>query len=592
MLWSGGSLFSISSNPRFYRRKRDVLTENADNLGETLIDGRKISDVTRKKAQAALFEYLHSTRNLQFLDAEHMSRNSPNFLKKLLQKVDTEADIGRSVTRFLRYHPINEFEPFFESSGLRPHEYKHFLQRDLMFLSDDDLLLENYHILCNYGIPRNKIGKILREGSIEFGWIEEQLSENISYNWSHLHAILYLVSKTGYSYEQLGVLISKHPGILFEGSGDRTLSLVGFLFKFGSSMKQICSLFRQFPQMQVGKFLMNLRQCYLFLTEIEMDIVEIGKIIRSHSLFLGSCTLKKTNSLLTSLNVGKKRLCDIILQNPQEMKNWVLGSKVGPLPKSQERLRSKTLKTKFLLDLGFEENSKEMEKALKVFRGRGAELQERFDCIMRAGLDRKDVCEMIKICPQILNQKKEVIKMKIDCIVNDLGYPISSLVIFPAFLCYTIPTIKLKLAMYNWLKDQGKVDPTLSLSTVIGCSDKIFVKRYVEVHPRGPETMGRGRGKAKKQTVIASHEDPGSGEEEKAPAYRRRGRPTKPLKDDNEEEEETVEIQEDGKDAKDSISSEDVKNQAAMENGRKRKRPAHTKENTDSAKKGNDVGTN
>ncbi|KAJ9184705.1 hypothetical protein P3X46_004407 [Hevea brasiliensis] len=544
MLWSGGSLFSIASNPRFYRRKRDVLTENADNLGETLIDGRKISDVTRKKAQAALFEYLHSTRSLQFLDAEHMSRNSPNFLKKLLQKVDTEADIGRSVTRFLRYHPINEFEPFFESSGLRPHEYKHFLQRDLMFLSDDDLLLENYHILCNYGIPRNKIGKvykeagelfrydygvlamklkayeelglnqsfmtkmvvyfpslligdvntdfikslqILREGSIEFGWIEEQLSENISYNWSHLHAILYLFSKTGYSYEQLGVLISKHPGILFEGSGDRTLSLVGFLFKFGSSMKQICSLFRQFPQMQVGKFLMNLRQCYLFLTEIEMDIVEIGKIIRSHSLFLGSCTLKKTNSLLTSLNVGKKRLCDIILQNPQEMKNWVLGSKVGPLPKSQERLRSKTLKTKFLLDLGFEENSKEMEKALKVFRGRGAELQERFDCIMRAGLDRKDVCEMIKICPQILNQKKEVIKMKIDCIVNDLGYPISSLVIFPAFLCYTIPTIKLKLAMYNWLKDQGKVDPTLSLSTVIGCSDKIFVKRYVEVHPRGPE---------------------------------------------------------------------------------------------------------
>ncbi|KAJ9184706.1 hypothetical protein P3X46_004408 [Hevea brasiliensis] len=103
--------------------------------------------------------------------------------------------------------------------------------------------------------------------------------------------------------------------------------------------------------------------------------------------------------------------------------------------------------------------------------------------------------------------------------------------------------------------------------------------------------MGRGRGKAKKQTVIASHEDPGSGEEEKAPAYRRRGRPTKPLKDDNEEEEETVEIKEDGKDAKDSISSKDVKNQAAMENGRKRKRPAHTKENTDSAKEGNDVGT-
>ncbi|KAG8646836.1 hypothetical protein MANES_09G033000v8 [Manihot esculenta] len=462
LFWPGGSLFC--SNPRFYRTKRVVLSENGNNLDETLTDDRKISDYTRKNAQAALLEYLHSTRSLQFMDAEHISKNSPNFLKKLLQKVDTEADVGRSVTRFLRYHPINEFEPFFESSGLRPHEYTPLLQRDLMFLSDDDLLLENYHILCNYGIPRNKMGKvykeageifrydygalamklkayeelgldrsfmakmivffpslligdvnvdfiesleILRKGGIKLHWIEEHLSENSSYNWSHLHATLYLFSKTGYSYEQIGVLISQHPGIIFEGSGDRTLSLVGFLFKFGSSMQQITSLFLQFPKMQVGKFLMNLRQCFLFLTEVEMEVMEIGKIMQTHSLFMGSCKLKKTNSLLSALSVGKKRICNIILQNPQEMKNWVMGSKVGPLPKSGERQRSKMLKTKFLSDLGFVENSKEMEKALKVFRGRGAELQERFDCIMQAGLDKKDVCEMIRIYPQILNQTKE-----------------------------------------------------------------------------------------------------------------------------------------------------------------------------------------
>lgn len=45
--------------------------------------------------------------------------------------------------------------------------------------------------------------------------------------------------------------------------------------------------------------------------------------------------------------------------------------------------------------------------------------------------------------------------------------------------------------------------------------------------------MGKYRGKGKKQTVIASHEDPANGEE-KFPAYKRRGRPIKPLKDDNE----------------------------------------------------------
>lgn len=49
--------------------------------------------------------------------------------------------------------------------------------------------------------------------------------------------------------------------------------------------------------------------------------------------------------------------------------------------------------------------------------------------------------------------------------------------------------------------------------------------------------MRRGRGKGKKQCA-STREDRGSGDEEKIPAYRRRGRPQKPMKDDFEEEEE------------------------------------------------------
>ncbi|KAK9289618.1 hypothetical protein L1049_007775 [Liquidambar formosana] len=103
--------------------------------------------------------------------------------------------------------------------------------------------------------------------------------------------------------------------------------------------------------------------------------------------------------------------------------------------------------------------------------------------------------------------------------------------------------------------------------------------------------MGRGRGKGKKQNVIATREDPGSGEEEKIPAYKRRGRPQKPLKDDIEEEEaeKIEEEEEDGENAKGSVASKDVKNQAATENGRKRKRSSQVKEN--SVKEENGVGT-
>ncbi|KAF9664675.1 hypothetical protein SADUNF_Sadunf16G0042900 [Salix dunnii] len=526
------SLFNIAENPRFYSTKRIVQTEN----------GQSISLVSRTEAQAALLEYLYFTRNIQFTDAENMSKNSPHFLEKLLAKVDMDADIGQSITRFLCFHPINEFEPFFESLGLKPNDYNPLLPRDLMFLCDDGLLLENYHVFCNYGIARSKIGKIYKEATEVFGYdygvlalklkayeklglsqsfmiklvvcspylligevnedfikvleilrkegveisrIEEHLSEKSSYDWSKLLSLLNLFGHAGYSEEQLGGLISQHLGIFFEDSVDRIYLLIGFLLKFGSTMNQICSLFLQFPQMKFEEFFSNLRNCFLFLNEIRMDAREIQNIFCSHPLMLGSCRLKKPNTLRLALHAADKRMCEVIKDNPQVLKKWVMGSKVERL--QNLILKSRMLKTKFLLDLGIVDDSNEIGKALKVFRGSGAKIQERFDCIVEAGFSRKDVCEMIKASPQILNQTKDVLEKKIDFLVNNVGYPVSYLTTFPSYLNYTTQRVELRLAMYNWLKDQGKSLPMLSLSSVISLSDKKFINEYVNSHPRGPQ---------------------------------------------------------------------------------------------------------
>lgn len=314
-----------------------------------------MSNASIKQAQAALLDYFYCTRSLQFADAEHISKNSPNFLGKLLGKVSpADSDIGESITRLLRFHPINEFEPFFESSGLGPYQYKPLLQRDLLFLTDDDSLLENYHVLCNYGVHRKKIGKIyreaeevfrysygvlelklkayeelgfeqsfmakmivcspylligdvdidfiksmeiLRKGGKECCCIERHSPENCSYNWSQLHLLLNLFRNTGYSDEQLGMLLTKHPGIILESSGERTLLLIGFLYKFGSSMNQICHMFLQFPQFPVGEFLMNLRRCFLFLNEIDMEAVDIQKIIKLPFSFTGFVFIEENKYL-------------------------------------------------------------------------------------------------------------------------------------------------------------------------------------------------------------------------------------------------------------------------------------------------------
>ncbi|KAK9736019.1 hypothetical protein RND81_04G245100 [Saponaria officinalis] len=95
--------------------------------------------------------------------------------------------------------------------------------------------------------------------------------------------------------------------------------------------------------------------------------------------------------------------------------------------------------------------------------------------------------------------------------------------------------------------------------------------------------MGRGRGKGKKLTVT-SHEDPGSGEEEKIPAQKRRGRPQKPLKDGVTNDEDL------GKTEGDNSENKESSIVTTVENGKKRKRNSPTKEKQSPVKEENGVG--
>lgn len=535
--------FDATQNPSFYSTKAACKTKNGQSLNEFLPDDGNIglwSRVAFRQAQDALLDYLHSTRSLQFVDAENISRNSPKFLGKLLKGVENKENAGQFVTRFLRYHPINEFEPFFESMGLEPYEFSKFLPRNLMFLSDDNVLLENYHVFCQYGFAPNKIGKIYKEVKEVFrynhgvlssrlhdlqnilldqstvikivgscpslliqdgipdvlkvvkelkslkimnNWFIEHLSEENSYDWSQILELLCLFKRLGCENEQLGRLIDENPSILLNNSGTTSVLIIGFLTKFGATKSNILLFFIKFPEIKVEECLSNLRRSYQFLSDIEMEGHNIAKLFCTHPNLLGSWSLKGVKTALNCLNSGKKRLCEIIMNNPQELKKLAIGTKVKPLPSSKDCIEEKT---KFLLDLGFEENSNEMKRALKRFRGRARELQERFDCLVNAGFDRKDVVEMLKSSPQIVNQTKEVLEMKIGFLVNDLGYRLTCLSAYPSSLSYAIETVKLRCMMYNWLKEQG-VTNTMALSTILACSEKHFIRDKVNRHPKGVE---------------------------------------------------------------------------------------------------------
>nr|CAB3504844.1 unnamed protein product [Digitaria exilis] len=141
--------FSAAAAAAVRGRKQKPLVGKDDDEEEV---DKELRAIERRRvywtAQQTFMEYLHVTRGLVFADAEHISTHSPAFVSKLLNEVKdaikdpveggeevvfkskvkrTEARDQRAtkaLVRLFRYHPINEFEPFFESMGLKPGECK------------------------------------------------------------------------------------------------------------------------------------------------------------------------------------------------------------------------------------------------------------------------------------------------------------------------------------------------------------------------------------------------------------------------------------------------------------------------------------
>ncbi|PIN16943.1 hypothetical protein CDL12_10402 [Handroanthus impetiginosus] len=103
--------------------------------------------------------------------------------------------------------------------------------------------------------------------------------------------------------------------------------------------------------------------------------------------------------------------------------------------------------------------------------------------------------------------------------------------------------------------------------------------------------MGRGRVKGKKLSAT-SQDDPGSGEEEKVLAQKRRGRPQKPLKDEIENDEaQRIEDKDSEDTTTNGVPNKDIKNKTGTQNGKKRKRNAQANEEVDTAKEEKGNGT-
>ncbi|KAL4299058.1 hypothetical protein HN51_049781 [Arachis hypogaea] len=516
------------------------------------VESKRVPRHVKIEAQRVLTDYLHSTRGYSFLDAEYISKNCPNFVKSLIANtfvggndVDVDVDgVAHSLRKFLRYNPINEFEPFFESIGISPSELQDFLPSGMFFLADDSALVDNFHVLCNYGVPRNRIGEIYKEAKEVFGypkgfllekfreyeelglsksfiiklgvccpsilvcdhhgefvvvldwlkrigieddWIVSYMSYSRTYSWKKMLDAIQLLDEVGYSEEQMHNLFKANPKLLLEGFGKKLRLFLVRSHKLGVKVNVMYSYFMEYPHILLNKCAKNLLRVIDILCAIGMETDEIARILSNYMHLFSTHSFKGPRTVISELKVEKAELLQVIKDDPLKLISMASSSKKkSPKQISVYDPRRHLDKITFLLKLGYAENSEEMANALKVFRGRGDLLQERFDCLVEAGLDYNSVIGMIKRAPTILNQKKDVIKEKIHFATNILGYPLESIVAFPTYFCYDLEKIAQRFSMYAWLKERKVVNPSLTLSTIVSSNDKRFEKYFVDVHPQGP----------------------------------------------------------------------------------------------------------
>ncbi|KAK4260737.1 hypothetical protein QN277_003815 [Acacia crassicarpa] len=147
-----------------------------------------------REAQNALTEYLHGTSCLPYVYAERISKNSPLLLASLIAKVDYSAgSFSKNLKKFLNYHPINEFEFFFESIGIDYNDVSGLLPSNKFFFSEDQTLLDAAAALSEFGFPWNELGKLYVESSSIFrssaGELKSKLSELKKYGFCNVHLV-------------------------------------------------------------------------------------------------------------------------------------------------------------------------------------------------------------------------------------------------------------------------------------------------------------------------------------------------------------------------------------------------------------------
>ncbi|KAJ8900151.1 hypothetical protein K2173_024791 [Erythroxylum novogranatense] len=500
-----------------------------------------------KEAQEVLTDYLHLTRLVPFTYAENISKYSIISLSNLIANLNSDvgfkvSDFPKSFQKFLRYHPINEFEFFYESIGIDYNEVHGFLPKNKFFFSEDVAPLNASYTLSAFGFPWNKLGNLCREETSVFGEgskdLTSRLSDFLIYGFSKVQVIgicltfPYLLNgkfdgeneallddlrvllldfnlrsyveenvdawfetckkirvfyDLGCEKGKMGELMGRNKRFFVDYSIEDIVQKANFFCRFDVSNEDACLLLLQRPEIfnfDLDKKVISVQG---LLRHFGLSDEELESVARKYSHIMGRNKMANLPHVMRALDLHLWFFNEIKKGNHPLLASYSMSDSNDDIDEEYraylEIIRASRTpvhtrnKLDFVHGIGFAENA----LCVKIFvhlHGTSTELQERFDCLLDAGISFSNVCSMINRAPKIMNQSPEMIVDKVNYLCCEMGGSLHDLVAFPAFLCFDLEKrIKPRHRFQKLVMEKGLCTLKYSVASIVATSEKCFLAR-------------------------------------------------------------------------------------------------------------------
>ncbi|GMH21650.1 hypothetical protein Nepgr_023492 [Nepenthes gracilis] len=291
---------------------------------------------------------------------------------------------------------------------------------------------------------------------------------------------------------EIGELMGRNRHIFLEHRKEVLVEKIEFFCRLGVSKEEVCLLLLETPEILRIDLKNPTISVLGFLKHFGMQEKMLKLIAQKYSYVLGMNKMANLPYILRAMNLHEWAFDEIKKGGYQLLANYSLSSPDESTHEtyleSLEKIRcTKTpyhtiSKLNFLHGIGFGENSFTI-KLLANVHGTSSVLQERFDCLLHAGIEFSKLCKMISLSPKILNQDANILRRKLN-FLQEIGSSLQYLDVFPAYLLYDLERrIKPRYKFHVWLTEKGLCMKSYSIASMIATSEKSFLARLAGIHP-------------------------------------------------------------------------------------------------------------